>query len=182
VSGADATVQAILIGYRTATVTARVGDANVQIALEQTAVSLDEVVVTGTAGAQRVRSLGNAVGKVQVSEIIQIAPPPNMQALLSSEVPGLQVQLSSGEIGAGANIRIRGAGSMSLSSEPLLYVDGVRVNNNFADGGGGIASVGVIRGRRLRGSTTWIRETSRASRLLKALRPRPCTGRKHRMV
>ena len=142
-AGGEVTLQARLIGYRAATAAARVGDANVRIAMEQTAVSLDQVVVTGTPGEERVRSLGNAVGKVAATEVLQIAPPPNMQALLATDVPGVQVQLSRGEIGAGANIRIRGASSMSLTSEPLLYIDGVRVNNNFADQGGGITGVGV---------------------------------------
>src|SRR5688500_10908287 len=143
VTGTDVTLQARMIGYRATNIAARVGDANVRIALDQAAVALDELVVTGTPGAERVRSLGNAVGKVNVSDIVQIAPPPNMQALIATEVPGVQVQLSRGEIGAGANIRIRGASSLSLSSEPLLYVDGVRVNNNFADNGGGIGGVGT---------------------------------------
>jgi len=39
-----------------------------------------------------------------------------------------------GQIGAGANIRIRGMGTLSLSSQPLVYVDGVRVNNATGSG------------------------------------------------
>lgn len=142
-TGQTVQIQAIILGYRTGTQMARVGDMNVRMQLTVTVIALDELVVTGTAGEQRVRSLGNAIGKVRAEQIVRIAPPPNVHGLLGSEVPGVQVQLSRGEVGAGANIRIRGASSMTLSSEPLLYIDGVRVNNNFADAGGGIASVGV---------------------------------------
>jgi TonB-linked SusC/RagA family outer membrane protein len=39
-----------------------------------------------------------------------------------------------GQIGAGAKIRIRGMSTFSLSSEPLIYVDGVRVNNEVGTG------------------------------------------------
>src|SRR5207245_2734638 len=45
-------------------------------------------------------------------------------------VPGVRVIRASGEVGAGGVTRIRGSGSLSLSNEPLIYVDGVRVNNN----------------------------------------------------
>ena len=47
-----------------------------------------------------------------------------------------------GDVGSGGNTRIRGASSMTLSSEPLIYIDGVRVNNAAADAGG-FPGVGV---------------------------------------
>src|SRR5205814_54969 len=42
-------------------------------------------------------------------------------------------------------LSVRGASSMTLMSEPLVYIDGVRVNNAAADGGSvpGVGSVGV---------------------------------------
>jgi TonB-linked SusC/RagA family outer membrane protein len=142
-TGAQVELQTVMIGFRTATHSVRVGDMNVRIAIAETVVALDEVVVTGTPGAQRFRSLGNAVGKVRATQVVQVASPPSMHGLLGTEVPGVQIQLSRGEVGSGGNIRIRGASSMTLSSEPLLYIDGVRINNNFADQGGGITSVGT---------------------------------------
>ncbi|MDZ7779992.1 MAG: TonB-dependent receptor [Gemmatimonadota bacterium] len=51
------------------------------------------------------------------------------------------VDLGSGEVGVGATMRIRGAGSLVLSSNPLVYIDGVRVNNEAGDQYG--SSVGV---------------------------------------
>jgi TonB-dependent starch-binding outer membrane protein SusC len=142
-SGAQVDLRVIMIGYRTAAQAARVGDVNVRIALTETVVPLDELAVTATAGEQRVRSLGNSIGRLKADQVVEVAPASNVHALLGARVPGVQIQLSRGEIGAGANIRIRGASSMSLASEPLLYIDGVRVNNSFADNGGGISSVGT---------------------------------------
>ena len=48
---------------------------------------------------------------------------------LSSRAPGVVVQTSAGESGAGTRMRIRGSNSISLSNEPLLIVDGVRLDN-----------------------------------------------------
>jgi len=64
--------------------------------------------------------------------------------MLSTTVPGVRVMLGGGEVGTGGNVRIRGASSLTLNSQPLLYVDGVRVNENNADlglvGGVGVDS------------------------------------------
>ncbi len=42
----------------------------------------------------------------------------------------------SGETGTANQIRIRGASSINLSNEPLIFIDGIRVNDGFTGGGG----------------------------------------------
>src|SRR5436305_6632359 len=49
---------------------------------------------------------------------------------LSVAVPGLQVQRASGQLGTGGVTRIRGVSSLSLSSEPIIFIDGVRADNS----------------------------------------------------
>lgn len=44
-----------------------------------------------------------------------------------SRVPGVHVSWSGGVVGRGARIRIRGMASQTLSNDPTIYVDGVRV-------------------------------------------------------
>ncbi|MGH7469379.1 MAG: TonB-dependent receptor domain-containing protein, partial [Longimicrobiales bacterium] len=100
------------------------------------ALELDAIVVTGTVGETRARTVGNSVATVAAAKRNEIAPVTDVQNLIQGAVPGVRLLRASGEVGAGGAIRIRGAGSMSLVSEPLLYVDGVRVNNNPSDGGG----------------------------------------------
>ncbi len=46
--------------------------------------------------------------------------------LLATRVPGLLVERSSGAVGAGSRIRLRGASGMYFSNQPLVVVDGVR--------------------------------------------------------
>jgi TonB-linked SusC/RagA family outer membrane protein len=41
---------------------------------------------------------------------------------------------ASGQVGSGSQIRVRGQASFSLGNNPLLYVDGVRVNNDPSSG------------------------------------------------
>jgi len=131
------TLVARRLGYARATQQVTVSDngtATVNFSLERTSTTLDQVVVTGTPEAQTKRELGNAIGLVNAAEVTKLAPPPNVQQLLNG-VSGVRVQSAGGDVGSGGNTRIRGANSMTLMSEPLLYIDGVRVNNAAADNG-----------------------------------------------
>jgi TonB-linked SusC/RagA family outer membrane protein len=133
-TGTDVTLRVTTLGYQSATRAARVGDTDVRISLAETAVSIDALVVTGTPGATQRRSLGNAVGTIDAARVVEEAQVNNVQQLLNGRAPGVVIQPASGGVGTGSRIRIRGASSFSLSNEPLIYVDGVRVNNTPASG------------------------------------------------
>jgi TonB-linked SusC/RagA family outer membrane protein len=127
----DIVISATMLGRVTArqAVTVTAGGTTVaDFRMVETAISLDEIVVTGTAGEQQARALGTAVGSIQVSEVQALAPRDNFEAMLGGAVPGVNVAYGGGAVGGGNNIRIRGTGSMVLSGQPLIYVDGVRVN------------------------------------------------------
>ena len=125
------------IGYaslrRTVTVVAG-QPASADFVLEASAYSLDEVVVTGTAGGEQRRTLGNAVAIIDAPTAMERSAAPNLTSLLSSRSPGAIITPGSGRIGAGPTIQIRGRSTLSLSSEPIIYVDGVRVNNAVNQG------------------------------------------------
>jgi TonB-linked SusC/RagA family outer membrane protein len=129
VSGSTVRLRVTRVGYQPRTVDAAVGGEPVRVELTELVVKLDELVVTGTVGDAQQRSLGNAIGKVDMEATTKIAPPSKLQDVLSVNVPGVRVIRASGAIGSGGTTRIRGSGSLSLSNEPLIYVDGVRVNN-----------------------------------------------------
>jgi TonB-linked SusC/RagA family outer membrane protein len=132
VPAGEVTLTATMLGRRTARITVVVspqGTAVVNLALAAAAIDLDEIVVTGTAGAQQARALGNTVGSVAVSELQEISPQPTFENMLSSRIPGLNVATGAGAVGGGSNVRIRGGGSIVLSGQPLIYIDGVRVNS-----------------------------------------------------
>jgi TonB-linked SusC/RagA family outer membrane protein len=133
-TGDEVTLEVRRIGYRPARVRSRLGETNLRVTLAEQSVALAEVVVTGTAGGQARREIGNAVGTVNAAEVKEIAAVNSVQNLLTGRVPGVFVNSATGNPGAGARIRIRGASSMFLSNEPLIYVDGVRVNNSFSGG------------------------------------------------
>lgn len=134
VTGTSVTLNVRALGYRPATQTVPVGSSNIRFVLSARAVELNQVVVTGTAGGEQLRSLGTSVATVNVADVAAKTAVPSMDALLNGRTPGVVVLPGTGQIGAGANIRIRGLGTLSLSSQPLVYVDGIRVNNSTGSG------------------------------------------------
>src|SRR4029078_4265156 len=90
--------------------------------------------VTGTAGGQEKRAIGNSVAKVDAANVVASAQVPTIQDLINGRAPRVTIMPGTGMVGSGSRIRIRGATTFSLSGEPLIYVDGVRVNNEQASG------------------------------------------------
>ena len=134
VSGTTATLEVRRIGYTLARVPARVGADDNRIVLSVSATSLEAVVVTGTAGAAQKREIGNAIGQINAADVVESAPIVSMQSLINGRSPSVVVMPTSGQVGTGSQIRIRGQASFSLGNSPLIFVDGVRVNNDPATG------------------------------------------------
>jgi len=134
VPGTSVQLTARRIGYRPVTTTVQVGATDVRIAMSERVVELNQVVVTGTAGGTEQRAVGNAVSRIRAADVVQTQPIQDFQQLLNGRAAGVTVIPGSGQVGTGARIRVRGASSLSLSNEPLIYVDGVRVDNTQASG------------------------------------------------
>lgn len=98
-------------------------------------VTLSEVVVTGTAGNQERRAQSAQVASLNAAELVKTAPVGNVAGLLQSRIPGVAVSANSGTVGSANTIRIRGASSINLSNQPLLFIDGIRINEGFITSG-----------------------------------------------
>ena len=136
------TVMARRIGYQpqrqTVTVTDG-GTATLDFTLEVTATDLQAVVITGTAGNQTRIAQSAVVASIDAADIVTKAPVNTVSDLLTGRVPGITITQGSGTVGAASRINIRGAASISLSNEPLVFVDGVRMQStqrNFFNLGG----------------------------------------------
>ena len=126
----DYTVVARLIGFGqgTAPVTVQVGQtATADFELSEEALAMEEIVVTGEAGAARRKEVGNAISQVDVSQIDQ--SPVNVESLMQSQAPGLVISETAGSAGSGSTIRLRGNTSVTQGNQPLIYVDGVRIRS-----------------------------------------------------
>lgn len=127
------TVRASLIGYGAAshTVTVQPGETvTVEFSLAVSAVELDALVVNAVTGqAERRRAQGSNVGRVEMQSL-EMAPITKVQDVLAGRVAGVTMMASSGTLGTASRIRIRGANSLTLSNEPVVYVDGVKISTS----------------------------------------------------
>ncbi len=132
------TVIAELVGYRSGseTVTVTAGQTStVDFGLSVTAIQLDQIVVTGTGVATEKKKLGNSIATVDVSNL-QDAPITSFSDVLQGREAGVVSLPGGGDTGGSGRIRIRGSASLSQSNEPIIYLDGVRIDRGGAGGWG----------------------------------------------
>ena len=137
---ADGTLIFSYIGYANQEVAVN-GQTNIDVTLQEDAQALDEVVIIGYGSTTKKDATG-AVDVVSSKDFNGgvIASP---EELLQGKTAGVQITQSSGEPGAGINIRVRGTSSVRSNTNPLFVVDGVPLSGGDAartDGGVGSAA------------------------------------------
>ncbi len=113
------------IGYQTQEISIA-GQNNWNITMASDIQTLDEIVVVGY-GVQRKSDLTGAIATIG-SEELQRIPTSSFEQALQGKIAGVQVTPASGEPGKGAEIRIRGVGTLNDAS-PLYVVDGMLLDD-----------------------------------------------------
>lgn len=108
------------------------GQATINIQLADDAAQLEEVVVIGY-GTVKKEDLTGAADLVTDKDFNQ-GPVVSAQQLISGKVSGVSITSGSGAPGEGQEIRIRGNGSLSLTNNPLIVVDGLPLDNGGVGG------------------------------------------------
>ncbi|MFL5583349.1 MAG: SusC/RagA family TonB-linked outer membrane protein [Gemmatimonadaceae bacterium] len=112
------------------------GSATLDFALAVTAIQLEQVVTTAT-GEQRKTEVGNDIPRIPAANIVETKPVTNITDLLNARAPGVEV-LAGTMTGVGQRIRIRGVNSLSLSNDPIVIIDGIRMESAT-----GSSSIGI---------------------------------------
>ncbi len=131
------TVRVRFVGYlpKEQTLTLRAGESGTaNFALIPRSTQLDAVVVTGTGGVTQRRAVGNVIETIKATDVLEVAPARSVEQLIGARTPGLIVLPATGQVGTGAQLRVRGTSSLSLSNDPLIYIDGVRMDASSSRG------------------------------------------------
>jgi len=129
-------LRVVRLGYQPLTKTVQVvagAETTADFVLDAAVRTLDGIVTTAT-GEQSRKSYGNVVATLKLDSLAEKSAATNVNELLQGRVAGVQVIQGSGQTGTSSSIRIRGTSSLSLSNEPLIIVDGVRIDNSPAPG------------------------------------------------
>jgi TonB-linked SusC/RagA family outer membrane protein len=121
--GRGAATRAVLLGTDT--------DVAVEaVALAESTVSLEGIVVTGTGAPVERRQVGNTIATVPGEEVRDAPGARSVDQALQGKIAGAVISQNSGQPGSGVSIRLRGTNSIYGGAEPLIVVDGVIVDNN----------------------------------------------------
>ena len=129
VTKAPITLSFSFMGYKTKDLSFSKNNLNILVKLEEDNQMLSEIVVTGQGADVQKKRLANNVTVIKASELEKI-PAQRVDQLLATKLPNAQINLTGGQAGSTSLIRSRGVNSAFLSSTPIIYVDGVRLDNN----------------------------------------------------
>lgn len=94
------------------------------VALAPDALMIETVVVTVPYGKQKKESFTGSLSALKADDIVA-AQASSFEKALQGQVPGIVLSTNSGQPGASSEIQLRGAGSISAGSSPLIVIDGV---------------------------------------------------------
>lgn len=118
----DGTLTFSSLGYEELTVSVS-GRTTIDVALEATSTTLDELVVLGYT-TQKKNEISSSVVSMGGEKLRDVTSN-DVGNLLQGKAAGVLVLNSTGQPGVGAQIRIRGTGSISAGADPLYVVDGI---------------------------------------------------------
>jgi len=101
------------------------------IELREEAVGLDEIVVTGTAGTTPRRAVGTSISSIDVDRTLEAAPITSFSQMVSGRVAGVVGMQAVGQSGAAGSLVLRGATSLAGNNQPIIYLDGVRLESGI---------------------------------------------------
>ena len=109
--------------------TKKVTGSTLNFVLKEDALGLDEVVVTAQSGIVTKKQLGSVVHSVKMADI-EKRNVANVAEALQGALPGAQIMRNSGSVAPSISIRLRGPSTVLGSSDPLIMVDGIIINND----------------------------------------------------
>ena len=120
--GRDASITFNMLGFNEVTEKVN-GRAKIDVFLSEDIKLLDEVVVLGYT-SQKKNELSSSVVSLTSEELLDNSTA-DIGTMIQGKAAGVVVMNASGQPGEGAQIRIRGTGSIAASADPLYVVDGI---------------------------------------------------------
>lgn len=112
----------------------------VNVTMEESAQSLEEVVITGLATSTKRSNAANAVASISANELTGVTTQSGLDGALYGKFNGAEIKANSGAPGGGLSMRLRGVTSIFGDQQPLFIVDGVYVDNSSIGFGNNIVS------------------------------------------
>lgn len=149
-ASSQSTLIVSFIGYKTKEVL--VGNKTVvEVALEEDAAQLNEVVVTALGIKREQKALGYAASTIS-SKDITASGNTNFGSALYGKAPGVKITTAPGGATSAVNIQVRGINSLTGNTQPLYVVDGIVIRNISETGSSGLNNGGYWGDQKIRGN------------------------------
>lgn len=137
----NATLVFSFIGYTT--LAEPIGSRSViNITLQEDVTQLSEIVVSALGFEQNKDKLGSTSAVVNANDVVRSGETGLLNGM-AGKAAGVRIARSNGDPGAGSTIQIRGANTITGSSDPLFIVDGIPVSNSSLTGNSGSRAGGT---------------------------------------
>ena len=146
VPGDKTTLVASYTGFRDQVLEVSKADGSVSFVLAEDISNLEEVVVTGLATTVKRSNLANSVARIDAADLTGVAAQTTVDAALYGKFKGAEIRANSGAPGGGISFKLRGTTSINGSSQPLIILDGVYIDNSSIPAGLNIVSAAASGG------------------------------------
>lgn len=133
ISAGNYTLKVQFVGFKTKQQEVSIANGEtktINVDLITDVVGLDEIVVTGVASRNEKAVADVAVTRINAADIQESFVYSDFGQLVAGKIPGVQVQTASGNVGGGMRFQVRGGGGLNGTGQPVIFVDGVRINND----------------------------------------------------
>ncbi|MCL6099159.1 MAG: TonB-dependent receptor, partial [Bacteroidetes bacterium] len=130
--GQTAELTASYVNYKKKTVKVILDgkDVTQNFVLQEDIFQNEEIVVSGIASKTAKSVAEIAVGRVSASELSEINTYGGLSQLVGGKIAGVQLETSSGNVGGGFRFYVRSGGGINGNEQPVIYLDGVRINDS----------------------------------------------------
>ncbi len=128
------------IGYESVTKEVTSASSSMDVTLNLSSNSLDEVIINGFATTVTRRNSANAVARVSAKELTEVVNQQTMEGALQGQFAGAEIKSASGAPGGGFSVKMRGVTSVFGNQQPLYIIDGVFLNNSTISSGVNVVS------------------------------------------
>ncbi|MFL5745756.1 MAG: SusC/RagA family TonB-linked outer membrane protein [Niastella sp.] len=114
------------------------GQTNLTISMTSEKSTLEDVVVIGY-GTQKRRNVTGAQASFNASKLDE-RPVTRVDQALVGQMPGVAVKQTTGAVGKGFSVQVRGTGTITAGSEPLYVIDGFPLSTSSVNAAGNFAN------------------------------------------
>ncbi len=110
---------------------------NLRFELLEDVFQMEAIVVTGVASRTSKEVAEIAVTRVDAAKLTEASSYQDVSQLVAAKIPGVRVETSSGNVGSGIRFNMRSGGGLNGDEQPIVFIDGVRVDNDEYGGDSG---------------------------------------------